>query len=665
MLNISGEHRYNGSQIQNIINQLNAGFAQTDVEGKFVDVNDRYCELTGYSREELMTMSMMQITNPEDLATNLPLFEKCVRYGENFFIEKRYRRKDGSDLWVNNSVSLVIDGSGKKLITAISIDISKQKQAEQVLRDSEERYYNFIHRSTEGIWRFELNVPLKITLAADEQINHFYQHAVLAECNDAMAKMYGFDNSQSLIGARLNQFFPDASEAADYFRLFIESDYRVDAAESKEVDREGRTKYFLNNLFGVVQDGYLLRAWGTQRDITDHKHAEEKLRNATEESERRTRLYETIARSTPDLIYVFDKKYRFTYANKALLDMWGKTSRDAIGKGLRENGYEEWHAEMHEREIDSVIANKKSIRGEVSFPHAELGRRVYDYIFVPVLNDEGEVEAIAGTTRDITEIRNAQQAIRDREEKYKALAENLERIVEDRTRELQRSNEDLQQFAHVASHDLKEPLRKMRMFAGRIKEEFAQALPERGMNYIEKIESAAERMNAMIEGVLLYSTFKAVHSEKQNIDLNKVLNDIRSDLEMVIERTQAKFVYDKLPEIAGTPILIHQLFFNLVNNALKFVKKGTTPVITIESKTSEEHVTIIFTDNGIGFSDEESENIFGPFIRLHGRDKFEGTGLGLSLCRNIVERHGGTITAHGTPDAGASFTIHLPVKRGD
>lgn len=125
----------------------------------------------------------------------------------------------------------------------------------------------------------------------------------------------------------------------------------------------------------------------------------------THDAEKQTRLFEAINDTTPDLVYVFDLDYRFIYANKALLRMWGRTFDESVGRGLRELGYEEWHADMHEREIDTVVATKAPIRGVVSFPHATLGKRIYDYIFSPVLNSRGEVEAIAGTTRDISDIK--------------------------------------------------------------------------------------------------------------------------------------------------------------------------------------------------------------------------------------------------------------------
>jgi PAS domain S-box-containing protein len=173
------------------------------------------------------------------------------------------------------------------------------------------------------------------------------------------------------------------------------------------------------------EQGDIIEWFGTASDITDRKWAEQALQETREQSEQQKRLYETITSGTPDLMYVFDLNYRFTYANSALLSMWGKTWDDAIGKGLLENGYEPWHAEMHEREIDQVKATKQPIRGEVSFPHATLGKRIYDYIFTPVLNEQGDVEAVAGTTRDVTERKQWEETLASNAEELRVMNEEL------------------------------------------------------------------------------------------------------------------------------------------------------------------------------------------------------------------------------------------------
>lgn len=210
--------------------------------------------------------------------------------------------------------------------------------------------------------------------------------------------------------------------------------------EHRVLRADGSTGWTISRAVPILDDQGEIREWfGTASDITEFKRAEEALRNSRAQSDQQQRVYETITSATPDLMYVFDLQYRFTYVNRALLSMWGKTWEEAVGKGLLENGYEPWHAEMHEREIDLIVQTKQPIRGEVSFPHAELGRRVYDYILNPVLNEQGEVEAVAGTTRDVTERKQWEETLAATNEEQAASNEELSAANE----ELALLNEEL------------------------------------------------------------------------------------------------------------------------------------------------------------------------------------------------------------------------------
>ncbi|MCU7613446.1 PAS domain-containing sensor histidine kinase [Chryseobacterium sp. GMJ5] len=199
------------------------------------------------------------------------------------------------------------------------------------------------------------------------------------------------------------------------------------------------------------EEGEIIEWFGTAQDITLRKDAEEALQIAKAQSDQQKRLYETVTSSTPDLLYVFDLNYRFTYANKALLNMWGKTWEDSIGKRLLDNGYEPWHAEMHEKEIDYIKETKLPIRGEVSFPHAVLGNRIYDYIFTPVFNEQGEVEAIAGATRDVTDRKKWEENLENTSKTLQGLNEELANTnheLEASLGEIAKVNEELLK-AHV------------------------------------------------------------------------------------------------------------------------------------------------------------------------------------------------------------------------
>lgn len=270
---------------------------------------------------------------------------------------------------------------------------------------------------------------------------------------------------------------------------------------------------------------------------------------------------------------------------------------------------------------------------------------------IPITDQDGNIIEWYGAASDITE--------------KKSLLTQLEGMVEERTRELQRSNEDLHQFAHVASHDLKEPVRKIRTFGLRLKEELGESSENSSGVYTEKILESAERMKTMIDGVLTYSSLNGTEHHVEVLDLNEIFSEICNDLEVLINDKVAVIQYDEMPNIEGVKVLIYQLFYNLINNSLKFSKQKEKPVVTITAETVSvneiEHINIVVTDNGIGFDSKYKEKIFNSFTRLHSKSKYDGTGLGLSLAKKIVERHKGTIEADGKENVGAIFTVSLPL----
>jgi signal transduction histidine kinase len=258
----------------------------------------------------------------------------------------------------------------------------------------------------------------------------------------------------------------------------------------------------------------------------------------------------------------------------------------------------------------------------------------------------------------------------------KEYAGKLEQTVRKRTQQLRQlnvslehSNKDLQQFAHVASHDLKEPVRKIRVFTGRLLDEYGQLLPPEARVFLYKVMAATGRMFTMIEGVLNYSMLNSNEHPIETVDLDEVLTDVESDLELVIQERDATIRREPLPRIEGARVLLQQLFYNLLNNALKFTLKDRKPMIIITSRLTEgvgrKIAEIVFEDNGIGFDQEQSDRIFDTFARLNAKDKYEGTGLGLALCKKIIDRHHGSIFASGIRDVGAVFTVRLPLNQTD
>jgi two-component system sensor kinase FixL len=240
--------------------------------------------------------------------------------------------------------------------------------------------------------------------------------------------------------------------------------------------------------------------------------------------------------------------------------------------------------------------------------------------------------------------------------------------------ELERSNRELEQFAYVASHDLQEPLRKIRTFGDRLQMLCGDNLEDAAKDCLVRMHSAAERMQALIEGLLSLSRVTTQGQKFVPVDLVQIAKEVVSDLESQIERHGGRVELGHLPTIQADPLQMRQLLQNLITNGLKFRREGESPVVKVEGKfihgrqsrngsrsPTEEQCRIVVEDNGIGFDEKYRDRIFDVFQRLHPREVFEGTGIGLSLCRKIVDRHGGQIIAHGTPGQGSQFEVILPV----
>ncbi len=256
--------------------------------------------------------------------------------------------------------------------------------------------------------------------------------------------------------------------------------------------------------------------------------------------------------------------------------------------------------------------------------------------------------------------------------------EELEDKVRERTAELastntelERSNRELQDFAFVASHDLQEPLRKIQAFGDRLRTVQGPKFDDQGRDYLERMHSAAGRMHTLINDLLTFSRVTTKAQPFESTDLNTIADDVLSDLEVRIQQTGATVDRGELPTIDADPMQMRQLFQNIIANGLKFQSEGVAPHIKIKAEKVSEMAgsgrqgpfyRIMFSDNGIGFDEKYLDRIFTPFQRLHGRGEYEGTGIGLAVCRKIVERHGGELTAESTPGEGSTFYATLPEK---
>jgi signal transduction histidine kinase len=228
--------------------------------------------------------------------------------------------------------------------------------------------------------------------------------------------------------------------------------------------------------------------------------------------------------------------------------------------------------------------------------------------------------------------------------------------------ELKRSNAELEQFASVASHDLQEPLRKVQTFGDQLERRFGDEIPDEAKDYLRRMRRAANRMSTLIEDLLRFSRVTTHARPPRQVDLEQVAREVTADLDALLAETHGSVEVGTLPKLQADPLQMRQLMQNLIGNGLKFHRPGQPPIVRVDGAptTHDGDVAFTVTDDGIGFEPVYAERIFRVFERLHPRDVYAGTGIGLALCRKIVERHGGTITAEGRPDHGATFTVTLP-----
>ncbi|MCX7594295.1 MAG: PAS domain S-box protein, partial [Fischerella sp.] len=396
------------------------GVIIADFNGTIVEANDAFLKMVGYTREDLLCgrIRWSDITPPEYQLLSDRLIAELRTKGVCTPIEKEYINKDGSRVPVLIGGGLLPESQfHQQEMIVFTLDISDRQQAEVALRKSEERYRAFVEQSSEGIWCFELDVPISLNSPEDEQIRLFYQYGYLKDCNDFMAKMYGFARAEEIIGARLEDFLPATDQHnIEYLRNFIRSGYRLIDAESHEVDRYGNSKYFLNNLVGVVENGVLVRAWGTQRDITERKRAEEALR-------RREDQLRLITNAVPVFISYVDAQQRYRFNNKKYEEWYGLSALEIYGKHIKEVVGESVYKSIRPH-VETVLSGEQ-VSYETEIPHKDGSKHCVNVSYVPHFNQKGKVEGFVALINDITERKQAEAALKESEERFRKLAEKV------------------------------------------------------------------------------------------------------------------------------------------------------------------------------------------------------------------------------------------------
>jgi light-regulated signal transduction histidine kinase (bacteriophytochrome) len=346
-------------------------------------------------------------------------------------------------------------------------------------------------------------------------------------------------------------------------------------------------------------------------------------------------------------LLVLDAEFRVTQANRAFFQTFRVAPEETIGEGLFTLGNGQWNIPPLRRLLhDRLPLEAQLYDCDVEHVFPDIGRKVMLLNARLVSPGPNVARLILLAIEDVTERRLT------------------EKRLGDQRRELERSNEALEVFASVASHDLQEPLRKILTFGERLSATVGQALSPEAQGHLDRMLNAATRMRALINGLLAYSQVTARVEPFVPTDLTRIAREVIADLETVIAEAGGQVEVGQLPVIDADALQMRQLLQNLIGNALKFRKEGLPLIVKLGCPNpGGTHCTFTVTDNGIGFSAAYAERIFKMFERLHGKGEFAGSGMGLAICRKIVERHGGSIAASSTAGEGATFTVTLPVTQ--
>lgn len=627
------------SYFQQLFENSPEGIIIIDNDNQIVDVNSGFENMFHYKLDEIKGKNVDSVIVPEDLTEQSAQMSLFALKGEVIHKETVRKRKDGTFVDVAVLAYPIFIGNEQIGIYGIYSDITERKEAEKAIRNSQERYKAFVQQSTEGIWRIEFLEPIPTKIPVDDQVKHAFRYGYLAECNDIVAKTYGYEFAEDIVGSRLNLLLVESDpKNYNYIKSFIESGYKLSNAESHEIDKSGSSKYFMNNLVGIIENDVVVRAWGTQRDITETKRANDELRRI------QFRLA-TLLSNLPDVV-LYETGGGSEFISENVIDLLGYPA----SKFTTNRDY--FNTLIHPGDLKLMDGKTKAWykAGRPGILNMEFRVRRADgtYIWledhmVSVKSDsDDETESMAGVLIDITDHKSS-------EEKLKQLAEKLSI-----------SNKELEQFAYVASHDLQEPLRMVASYIQLLQKRYKGNLDKDADEFINYAVDGVVRMKALINDLLIYSRVNTQEFPLEPVDCNKIIEQVRHNLNAAIKESSAEVLSDTLPTVYGNQLQLTQLFQNLISNAIKF-KRDVPPVVKISSKKTSDEWIFTVQDNGIGIEAEYADKIFIIFQRLHNFNEYPGTGIGLAICKKIVEKLGGHIWVESEVGKGSTFNFTIPI----
>jgi PAS domain S-box-containing protein len=618
-----------------------------EADGYAYFFNKGWLDYTDLTLEEVKGNGWAQSLHPDDVTRTIDAWTHAFRDGAAYEIEYRLKRYDGEYRWFLTRGTPMKDADGHILKWyGTTTDVHEQRGAAEDLQQSIERF-NLVAKATQdAIWDWNL-----IT-------NDIWW-------NEGFKALFGYkeEEIEPTVDSWYNRVHPEDKDwVVGGIHEVIDSGGKNWSAEYRFRRKDGSYSIVFDRGYAIHDaDGKPCRMLGSMQDITERKQAVEGLLTAHER-------ISDILESTTDAFYALDADFNFTYINKRAAQLWDRDRDTLIGKHYwtefpKAVGTESYHKHY------KVLTEREPAHYETVSPL--LGVWIDTSIY------PGRDGGLSVFFRDITARKEGQVELERKVKERTVELDKANEALQKSNEELIRLNKNLEQFAYAASHDLKEPTRKIHIFSERLKESLGERITESEKNYFSRMELASKRMSTLIDDLLSYSEVSQKVILEEEVDLNYVIDAVLGDLDLEIEEKRAVVTVAKLFVYKGHRRHLQQAFQNLLSNALKYSKPGMPPVISIScSKVhgnevahhlsgeaqSKDYYLVTVRDNGIGFEQEDADRIFNVFTRLHGMAEYKGTGVGLSIVRKVIENHQGHIWAESAPGEGSAFFILLPMN---
>lgn len=582
-------------------------------DGTVKQLNPAWEKVFGYSMNELLTTHTVDTVHTEDLPVSRQLFEELCN-GRSKAIDYTERRVTKSGELYYFAWNLVSD-SEKQLIYGIGRNVTSQVELINQLRLNENRYNALFRNSAFGVMLIN-------------------EHGSILEINDQLLKRLGYERDELLNQSAIKIMISEEDMEPALENL---TELRERLIPSINVERRIRSKNGFLSWSRIGASLIELSPGETAIMVLIEDINEEKIsRRELDEVERR---FEAVFNSSPSGIIITRNQGEILHTNPAFAEMLGYHPQDLIGKDVFQFTYEPDQQDtlkmvnlLNSGQISEYDLEKRYVRRD--------GNTFWAKTWVSLMERNGKDVIRVAIVENIDRRKKAEQKL------------------EEKNKELMEINQELEHFAYVASHDLQEPLRTVASFIQILEKRYGHLLDEDGQQFMMFVVEGAKRMQSLIRDLLEYSRINRFNTDYEKVDLNEVFQTVNRGLKEKIDSTDAVILAENLPSIQGNKIQLTQIFQNLIDNAIKF-RGDKKPEIIISVKELPSKWEISVRDNGIGISQEYFQRIFIIFQRLHTHEEYSGTGIGLALCKKIIERHGGEIWLDSVPGQGTNFTFTI------